>query len=139
MAESIFDDRNVVPNDRMLVKALGKAGKLYEGITDHLHAEYGELTREWKFYSKQSGWTMKTRKKKRNLFFLMPLKNHFKLTFVFGDKAVSVIEKSDLPAHIIESLRKARKYAEGRGIQIDVKSMKDVKNIIKLVAIKVDN
>jgi hypothetical protein len=58
---------------------------------------------------------------------------------VFGDKAVAAAEQSDLPQDLITTLKNARKYAEGRGLQIDVKRSADVKNIMKLVKIKVDN
>ncbi len=44
-----------------------------------------------------------------------------------------------MPEAIKVELKNARKYAEGRGIRIDVKSAKDVENVRKLVEIKVDN
>ncbi|HEX9652826.1 MAG TPA: DUF3788 family protein [bacterium] len=52
--------------------------------------------------------------KKTNLCFLTPLQNLFRIAFVFGDKAVAVIEQSDLPDTIVDTLKNARKYAEGR-------------------------
>jgi signal transduction histidine kinase len=52
---------------------------------------------------------------------------------------VSAVQSSDLPQAIKEELKNARKYTEGRGLRIDVKSAKDVKNIQKLVQIKVKN
>jgi len=97
------------------------------------------LTEDWKFYGQKSGWILKTLRKKRNLFFFIPLKGSFKVSFVFGDKAVAAVEKSDLPQGLITTLKNARKYAEGRGLQIDVKRPADVKNIMKLVNIKVNN
>jgi len=44
-----------------------------------------------------------------------------------------------LPEAIKVELKNARKYAEGRGIRIEVKSARDVENIQKLVKIKVKN
>ena len=104
-----------------------------------MKAEYGELTEDWKFYGQKSGWILKTLRKKRNLFFFVPHKGSFHVSFVFGDKAVAAVEKSDLPQEIITELKNARKYAEGRGLRIDVKSSADVEHIIKLVEIKVNN
>ncbi len=71
--------------------------------------------------------------------FFTPFKNYFRITFVFGARAVAEVEKSDLPESIKETLKNARKYAEGRGLSIEVKFPEDVQNIIKLVAIKVNN
>jgi hypothetical protein len=139
MSASVFDDISVKPDEKALLKAIGKKAVHWKKIKKHLEDEYGELIEDWKYYGKKTGWLLKTLKKKRNLFFCIPLKGGFHITFVFGDKAVSVVESSDLPETIKEELRNARKYAEGRGLRIDVKSAKDVKNIQKLVAIKVKN
>jgi hypothetical protein len=58
---------------------------------------------------------------------------------VFDDKTVREVQSSDLSELIKTELKNARKYAEGRGLRIDVKSAKDVKNIHKLVEIKIKN
>ncbi|MHC4203285.1 MAG: DUF3788 domain-containing protein [Planctomycetota bacterium] len=139
MSVSFFEDKDTRPDNRMLAKALGKSNRLWQEIKKHLKAEYGELIEEWKFYGQKSGWILKTLRKKRNLFFLIPLKGSFHVSFVFGDKAVAVVEKSGLPEKLITELKNARKYAEGRGLRIDVKNSADVENIKKLVEIKVNN
>lgn len=123
----------------MLSETLGETKKYWEKIKDHLTKEYGELTQDWKFYSKKSGWILKILRRKRNLFFFIPLEGYFRLSFVFGDKAVNEIEKSDLPENIKEALRNARKYAEGRGLQVVVKSGENIDIVKKLVEIKVKN
>lgn len=139
MAVSVFEDKATMPDDEMLAKALGKSNRLWKEIKKHLSAEYGELIEEWKFYGQKSGWILKTLRKKRNLFFFIPLKDSFQISFVFGDKAVAAVEKSDLPKEFITELKNARKYAEGRGLRIDVKNPTDVEHIKTLVAIKVNN
>jgi hypothetical protein len=139
MSMSVFEDRATMPDDKMLAGALGKSNRLWQEIKKNLKAEYGELIEEWKFYGQKYGWILKTLRKKRNLFFFNPLKGSFQVSFVFGDKAVAAVEKSDLPQELITELKNARKYAEGRGLRIDVKSSADVENIMKLVEIKVNN
>jgi hypothetical protein len=52
---------------------------------------------------------------------------------------VSAVEKSDLPKDIKNELKNARKYVEGRGIRIEVKSQKDVEHVKKLIDLKVSN
>lgn len=139
MSVSVFEDKVTRPDDKMLAKALGKSNRLWQDIKKHLKAEYGELIEEWKFYGQKSGWILKTLRKKRNLFFFIPLEGSFQISFVFGDKAVAAVEKSDLPQELITELKNARKYAEGRGLRIDVKNSTDVEHIKKLVEIKVNN
>ena len=139
MAASVFDDKEKKPTNQRLAKVLGKSNSLWKEIKKHLKTDYGELTEEWKFYGQKYGWTLKTLRKKRNLFFFVPLEGSFNVSFVFGDKAVAAAEKSDLPKDLIKTLKNARKYAEGRGLQIEVKESSDVENIRKLVEIKVNN
>ncbi|MHC4324867.1 MAG: DUF3788 family protein [Planctomycetota bacterium] len=139
MAASVFEDKTTMPDDKMLAGALGKSSRLWQEIKKNLKAEYGELIEEWKFYGRKSGWILKTLRKKRNLFFFIPLKGTFQLSFVFGEKAVAAVEKSDLPQELITELKNARKYAEGRGLRVDVKNSADVENIRKLVEIKINN
>ncbi len=139
MAASVFDDKASKPTAQELARVLGESNGLWKGIKKHLKAEYGELTEDWKFYGAKSGWILKTLRKKRNLFFFLPLEGSFKVSFVFGDKAVAAAEESDLPKDLIKTLKNARKYAEGRGLQIEVKGPADVENIKKLVEIKVNN
>ena len=138
MAVSVFEDKTIMPDDKMLAKALGKSDRLWQDIKKQLKVKY-ELIEEWKFYGQKSGWILKTLRKKRNLFFFVPLEGSFQVSFIFGEKAVAAVEKSDLPKELITELRNARKYAEGRGLRIDVKNSADIEHIKKLVEIKVNN
>ena len=123
----------------MLSGALGQSYKYWEEIKNSLENQYGPLIEEWKYYSVSSGWTLKLLMKKRNLFFFTPYEKYFRLAFIFGDKAVSAVEKSDLPVKMVQELKSAKRYVEGRGLRLEIKKKTDVKNIITLVAIKINN
>ncbi len=139
MSDIIFSDKSTKPDDNVLAEMLGESIKLWGKLKRHIHDEYGEFIEEWKYYGKNSGWILKILRKKRNLFFFIPLEKSFRIAFVFGDRAVSEVERSDLPNKIKQSLLNARKYAEGRGIRIDVNTFEDIEDIKKLLDIKVNN
>ena len=139
MSSSIFTDKSAEPDADTLAETLGITSVYREALSEQLEAEYGPLVEEWKYYGQKSGWLLKTLRKKRNLFFLIPLKDYFRVVFVFGDKAVSAVEQSDLPGEIVETLKNAHKYAEGRGLSIDIKSLEDLEHVKKLVEIKVSS
>jgi hypothetical protein len=139
MAASIFSDKSVTPDNKKLSDGLGKSYMLWEELLKTLREEHGKLTEEWKYYGQKIGWTLKLFYKKRNLFFFTPCDKYFRLSFVFGDKAVSEIEKSSLPKNIINELLSARKYAEGRGLRIEVRKKSNLKSIKRLVEIKIKN
>ena len=136
---SIFIDKTVKPDNQMLAGVLGTSYKLWEKIKSSLINDYGKLDEEWKYYGQKIGWTLKLLYKKRNLFFLTPYEKYFQIAFVFGDKAVAVIEQSDLSLSIIDEIKNARKYVEGRGLRIKVKKQSDVKIVLKLTEIKINN
>jgi len=139
MSSSVFSDKSIQPDDQKLAEALGRTYSLWVEIKSHIQAEYGELVEEWRYYSSKSGWILKSLNKKRNLFFFTPCQKYFRIAFVFGDKAVAAIKKSDLPPAMIEEIRNAKKYAEGRGLRLEVRTPGDVEHVKKLLAIKVMN
>ena len=77
--------------------------------------------------------------KKRNLFFFSPCDGYFRIAFVFGDKAVKAIEESDLHPSLIEAVKGAKRYPEGRALRIEVKKREQIEDIFKLTAIKVSS
>ena len=137
MEQNSFMDKSVRPNDKRLAETLGKSYQYWEEIKNHLKKEYGETTEEWKFYGAKYGWGLKTLLKKRNLFFFAVRGKHFAVSFIFGEKAVSAVKQSDLPKNLMEELLNAKKYAEGRGLRLEVKSRKQVEQIKKLIEIKI--
>jgi hypothetical protein len=139
MAGSIFNDKTSKPDAETLAEALGESAGFWENIRAGLENEYGELIEDWKFYGQKIGWTLKLLRKKRNLFFMTPQNGFFQIAFVFGDRAVAEVERSGLPESLKDALRTARKYAEGRGLQIEVTSADDIELVRTLVRIKVAN
>ncbi len=139
MSDNIFTNAKKKPTEAMLLRALRKRGEYWKAIRDHVQKMHGPLKPEWKYYGAKYGWGMKMFKGSRNLFFLRAQKGAFVIGFLFGDKAVEAATKSDLPQETIQDLVNARKYAEGRGISIEVKSKTAVKVVKGLVDIKVAN
>lgn len=138
MSSSFFVDKQSKPGEKELISILGDSAKLWLEFKHYLKQELGPLSEEWKFYSKKSGWQLKMLLKKRNLFFFTPAENMFRITFIFGDRAVAGVEQSSLPSVLIQELLNARKYMEGRGLSIAVKSKTELEQIKTLVSIKVN-
>jgi hypothetical protein len=139
MSDNVFLDKQPKPEDRALARALGKTFDLWVEIRDSVGTEHGPVVEEWKYYGAKYGWTLKTLRQKRNLFFFTPCQGYFRISFAFGDKAVAAMETSGLPAAMIAGIKNTKKYAEGRGLRIEVKTRRDVEHVKKLIAIKVAN
>lgn len=136
MSASLYDDKLIVPNDKMLSNDLAETKIFFDEICKFIETNYGDLKPEWKFYNKKSGWILKLFYKKRNVLFIVPCKKYFKTAFTFGEKAADLVFNSELPETIRKELIEARKYAEGRTIQIKVKNVDDCTNILSLIQIK---
>jgi hypothetical protein len=139
MASSVFFDKSAPPDDRGLAEALGASFKIWAEIKASLAAEHGPIVEEWKYYGPKIGWTLKSFLKKRNLFFMTPGLGYFRVSFVFGNKAVAAVAASALPQTMISELRKAKKYAEGRGLRLEVRTRRDAGHVRTLAAIKIEN
>ena len=139
MTGNCFIDKNDRPDEKKLSEVLGPSYKLWQAIKNSLTEAYEGLVEEWKYYGQNYGWSMKFYQKRRNLFFMSCHGRMFRIAFIFGDKAMGVVQKSDLPEDLKDELKNAKKYAEGRGLRIEVKTKSDVENVLKLVQIKVNN
>ena len=139
MSASIYTEKLVEPDDKMLSFDLAETKKYLDKIAELIENDYGDFKPEWKFYSKKSGWILKMFTKKRNVLFIVPCDKYFRVAFTFGDKASDLIFNSKLPDTIKKDLFEAKKYAEGRTIQIAVKTDKDFDNILNMIRIKLMN
>ena len=70
---------------------------------------------------------------------MIPGESYYKIVFVFGDKAVKEIEKSDISDKMKSDVVNAKKYVEGRGLSIEVKNRKCIPDIKTLIYIKINN
>jgi len=123
------------PTDPELRKALGPSHVALE----HFLAHNPDLRPEWKFYGAKLGWSLKLFRGKRNLCFISPRDGHWTLGFALGDRAVEAALDSDLPDHAKQQLRDARRYAEGRGLRLEIRSDPDLEPAQTLLDIKRDN
>lgn len=136
MSTSIYTEKFIEPNEKMLRYDLGTCEKYFDSICNHVKKDFGELAFEWKFYSKKSGWILKMLNKARNILFIIPNTKSFTVVFIFGGKATEYILSSDLPEHIKQELFQAKNYAEGKTIRLNVKNKADVDHILSLINIK---
>ena len=61
------------------------------------------------------------------------------MAFVFGEKATDKILGDSISENIKSELNAAKKYAEGRGIRIEITDSSLMKDIEKLIEIKASN
>lgn len=136
---SIFPDKATKPTDKDLAGKLGSTYALWIKIHDIVLSKYPGGLSEWNYPGNKYGWNYRIKDKKRAIIYLLPRDRYFKAAFVFGDKAVNKIMDSKISNDIKNELNQATKYAEGRGIRIDVKNDSAIVDIEQLIDIKLSN
>ena len=139
MATSIFTDKTQKPGAVDLQNALGKTFGLWSEIAEYVFKNYPDAKDEWAFPGKNFGWNFRIRDSKRVIIYMMPEDKFFRVSLVFGTKATEEAMLCKLSKEIKDLISSAKVYAEGRGIRIDVAKKKIVKDIKKLIDIKLLN
>ena len=139
MSENQFKIKDKVPDEKRIKNTLKSNFSNLEAIRTYIADTIGETKEEWKYYGAKYGWNLKKFYKKRNLFFIGMYDGYFRISFVFGDKAYNAIMESDISEELKTELSQARKYAEGRGLSIEVHDDARLNDIEKLLHVKVNN
>ena len=131
MAESIFSEKATIPNE----EALGLALKGNKALWDQMLITSNGVG-EWKFYSKAAGWSYQVKQGKRALFYMIPKDGWFRLTFVYGNRAVEAAPAMGLPEAVLNDLQQATVYMEGRSVNLAVNGAADLDTAQKMLQLK---
>ncbi len=131
----VFADKSHVPADAELADVLGRAKRHWDRLIAQARAG-GAAGLQWKFYASKSGWTLVAPGKRHNLLYLTPQKQRFLVAFAFNEQATQAALASDLPAEVIEAVRAAPVYAEGRAVRMLVATARQAESAGRLLACK---
>lgn len=137
MEPIVLTDPNVKPTDELVFSIIGENSTYWEQLVDYLYENHFDITEEWRFYNDGKSWLYRALRKKNTLYWIGVIKDTFRLSFYFGDKAEPIIEASLIPENIKEEFRKAKRYGKLRAISIEMRSAEDLKNVISLVELKI--
>lgn len=136
MAMSFFDDESQRPEEGTLRAALGGSSALWEEIRAFTTSHWPPIVEEWAFSSKKAGWSVRLRRRERILLYLIPQHGQFLVGFVLGDRAVEAARQAELPEAVLEQINSARRYAEGTGFRLTVRTPEDLQAVQRLATIK---
>jgi hypothetical protein len=136
---SAFDDKARPPRDDELAAMLGSTFAFWNELKKRVASRFAPLSIEWGFTSRKTGWGVRLKREKRTILYMTPCKGYFTASFALGEKAVQAAHESDLPASVLKVIDSAKKYAEGRGVRLEVTSAEDVRSVEKLAVIKMAN
>lgn len=136
MATSVLDIKTDIPDDNKVAEALGNAKCLWDEMESYILESFGNIKKEWKFYSKKAGWSLIFKNKNKTLLYFIPCKDYFKIWFVLSEKAITAAKQASLPKQVIDTICSATSYVEGTSFGVDVKDNEDLNAVILLLEIK---
>lgn len=137
MEPIVLTDPNVQPTDELVFSIIGENSVYWENLIEHLYEKHLNITEEWRFYNDGKSWLYRALQKKKTLYWIGVIKDTFRISFWFGDKAEPIIEASSLPEKIKEEFRNAKRYGKIRAVSIEMHSNEDLQNVILLLELKV--
>lgn len=136
MALSAFDDKGHRPEAAELAAVLAGSAPLWFRLVTHLGESYPPITEEWGFTGAKYGWSLRLKRKDRVVLYLTPQAGRCLAGVVLGEKAVAAALGRGLSARAAALVEAAPRYAEGRGIRVEVAGQDDAAVVEELVAAK---
>jgi hypothetical protein len=121
------------PSDAQVRRSLGPAVAAWDAFLDPAR----KRTREWKAYGKNDPWSVRVNEGKRTVLWLVPQEGVLRIAVIVGEKAVARGLAGPLSQRLKRELRKAPAYPEGRVIRFRMKSGARVRDVERLIDLKV--
>jgi len=137
MENLVLSDKSVTPNDDLIFSIIGDKSVLWQKLMEYVQDKYPDAQEQWNYYNDGKNWLFRMIRKKKTLFWIGVLKDTFRVTFYFGDKAEPLIEQSNLPEAMKEEFKTSKRFGKFRGISIKVENAEDIENATKLVNIRI--
>lgn len=139
MPLSAFTDKSREPTDEDLREVLGKSYQVWTRLIDAVAEQIGPISETWGFTSKSTGWGLRLRQKDRIILYMTPQTGKFIASFALGEKAVAAAKLVKLSSDLLAAIDAAPRYAEGRGVRIEVTGKRQVPHVAILAEIKSRN
>jgi hypothetical protein len=136
MAEGVFPDSTRKPVSAELERELGRSWQAWQALGDWLSERFSPLTEEWRYAGAQWGWSLRVKRKKRTILYLLPCRKYFRVTLILGEKAVQKAQRLELPEPVLVQIRDAKKYPEGRVLRFEIRFKRELPAIEQLVGAK---
>ena len=136
MEEKVLTDQNQFPTENVIFSHIGNSKIYWQLIFQHIQTDHPDFSEQWKYYNDGKSWLLKITKKSKTIFWLSILKDSFRITFYFGDKAESAIMESSISEELKNEFKNGKRYGKIRGITSTINSNKDIENVKSLIKIK---
>jgi hypothetical protein len=137
MSIGLFTDKRYQPTDTQVLEAVGPKLPLWHTLVHFVRERY-PVQEDFKFlYGKNYGWALRFRIKDKLLVSLYPTQGGFTAQVNLSSDAIEKAQGMKLSKNVQQAIARAHPYPEGRWLFISVESEKDLRDIQRLVALRV--
>jgi hypothetical protein len=137
MEDLILADKSIHPTDEIVFSIIGRNRIHWQKLVGGVRAKYPDAEELWKYYTDGHSWLFRIIHKKKTLFWVGVLKDTFRVTFYFGDKAEPLIQNSGIPAAMIKIFKDGKRYGKIRAISVKIQRAEDIGICLKLVDVRI--
>ncbi len=135
MAVGTFVEKEHQPTMREISTSVGSKKDLWDSL-ERFVAENYRTKRDFAFYGKNYGWTVRFRKGGKALLSMYPEEGSFTVQIVLGETPASKASSLRLGKNAKNVLESARQFPDGRWLFIRVSSKQDIRDIQQLLLLK---
>ncbi len=136
MEQPVLSDAGQFPTEEAIFCHIGKARPLWIALFEHIHTKHPDFTEQWRYYRDGKSWLLKVTRKKQTIFWLSVIKNGFRTTFYFTDKAEEMLMSSGISEQLKQDFRNGKHYGKIRGLTILHSRKKHVEDAKLLIGVK---
>jgi hypothetical protein len=138
MSIGLFTDKQHRPTDAEVREAIGPRLPLWQELVRFIRETY-PTQEDFKFlYGKTYGWALRFRIKGQVLTSLYPTQGGFTAQVNLNPEAVEQAQSMGLGHNVQQAIGRAYPYPEGRWLFIPVESGEDVRDVQRLLALRVE-
>ena len=139
MLPNAFIGKTEEPTGEELAAELGASRVLWDQLVTELAAELDIRDQEWHSYSRKAGWSLRLKRKERNIVYLSPSQGSFVASFALGDKAIQAARAATPSRRVLKAIAEGRRYAEGTAVRVEVARPEGIADVKKLAQAKVEH
>ena len=136
MEAPILGNKDQFPTEKIIFSHIGKNKIHWQSLFEYIHTNHKDISEEWRYYNDGKSWLMKVTRKTKTIFWLSLIKNTFRTTFYFTDRAEETINKSSISDELKKQFKDGKHYSKIRGLSITFKNKKDIDYAKALIEIK---
>ncbi len=134
MEHPLLTEQHVFPTEEIIFPYIGKSKALWQSVFEFIHSTYPGFSEQWNYYNDGKCWLLKVTNKSKTVFWLAVLKDTFRISFYFSDKAKEALNNSSISEDLKDQFNNNVK--KPKAISIIFKNKKDIEYAKCLMAIK---